>query len=69
VQRAAQRWHRRSLQGHSLSRDPDFASWDLELKARGLNPGTTADLTVATLLVAALCVPAGTDGPGRWHGS
>ena len=28
--------------------------WDGELKARGLNPGTSADLTVATLFVAFL---------------
>jgi len=31
--------------------------WDSELKARGLNPGTSADLTVATLLFAFLCKP------------
>jgi triphosphoribosyl-dephospho-CoA synthase len=29
-----------------------LARWDAELKARGLNPGTSADLTVATLFVA-----------------
>src|SRR3954453_1328558 len=28
---------------------PDLLAWDSELKQRGLNPGTTADLTVATL--------------------
>jgi triphosphoribosyl-dephospho-CoA synthase len=28
---------------------PDLLAWDGELKQRGLNPGTTADLTVATL--------------------
>lgn len=27
-------------------------TWDAELKARGINPGTSADLTVATLFVA-----------------
>ena len=32
--------------------DPGFANWDLELKANGLNPGTSADLTVAALFVA-----------------
>jgi triphosphoribosyl-dephospho-CoA synthase len=26
--------------------------WDAELKARGINPGTSADLAVATLFVA-----------------
>jgi triphosphoribosyl-dephospho-CoA synthase len=29
-----------------------LARWDAELKARGINPGTSADLTVATLFVA-----------------
>jgi triphosphoribosyl-dephospho-CoA synthase len=28
---------------------PDLLAWDRSLKARGLNPGTSADLTVATL--------------------
>jgi triphosphoribosyl-dephospho-CoA synthase len=28
---------------------PDLLAWDAELKARGVNPGTSADLTVATL--------------------
>jgi triphosphoribosyl-dephospho-CoA synthase len=30
-------------------------SWDAELKLRGINPGTTADLTVAALFAASLC--------------
>lgn len=34
-----------------------WQDWDSALKARGLNPGTSADLTVATLLVAALTDP------------
>lgn len=38
--------------------DADLAAWDESLKAAGLNPGTTADLTVATLMLALL-----------WHGS
>ncbi len=29
-----------------------LGAWDSELKARGINPGTSADLTVATLFVA-----------------
>jgi triphosphoribosyl-dephospho-CoA synthase len=29
----------------------DLLAWDTRLKARGLNPGTSADLTVATLFV------------------
>lgn len=31
--------------------------WDAELKARGINPGTSADLTVATLFVAGCLEP------------
>lgn len=30
---------------------PDVLAWDAVLKARGINPGTSADLTVATLFV------------------
>jgi triphosphoribosyl-dephospho-CoA synthase len=37
--------------------DPAFAAWDEALKNARINPGTSADLTVATLLAAA------------WHGS
>ena len=32
-----------------------FADWDDSLKARGLNPGTTADMSVAAAFAAALC--------------
>jgi triphosphoribosyl-dephospho-CoA synthase len=28
---------------------PDLLAWDEALKAKAINPGTTADLTVATL--------------------
>lgn len=42
-------------------REPAFAAWDESLKAQGINPGTSADLTVATLLLAGLLGPA-------WHG-
>jgi triphosphoribosyl-dephospho-CoA synthase len=31
-----------------------LAAWDADLKARGLNPGTSADLTVATIFAAHL---------------
>jgi triphosphoribosyl-dephospho-CoA synthase len=30
---------------------PDLMTWDTALKERGINPGTSADLTVATLFV------------------
>jgi triphosphoribosyl-dephospho-CoA synthase len=43
-----------------------LAAWDTELKRRGLNPGTSADLSVATAFIAALCsapsMPAGIPG-------
>jgi triphosphoribosyl-dephospho-CoA synthase len=51
VMHAAQGWERVAEPG----RDPAFAAWDDALKAAGINPGTSADLTVATLLLAALC--------------
>jgi triphosphoribosyl-dephospho-CoA synthase len=35
---------------------PRLSAWDAELKARGINPGTSADLTVATLFVAGCTV-------------
>src|SRR5205814_605323 len=41
-------------------RAPEFAAWDEALKADGINPGTSADLTVATLWIAGV-LPA-------WHG-
>ncbi len=40
-------------------------TWDRELKARGLNPGTSADLTVASLLFAFLCEAQLEDRPRR----
>jgi len=35
-------------------RRAELAAWDRELKARGLNPGATADLTVASVFAACL---------------
>jgi triphosphoribosyl-dephospho-CoA synthase len=32
-------------------------TWDGELKQRGINPGTSADLTVATLFARRLLLP------------
>jgi triphosphoribosyl-dephospho-CoA synthase len=54
VMSAAQRWRERSRAGVALEQMPGFAAWDGELKAAGINPGTTADLTVAALLLAAI---------------
>ncbi len=43
----------------TAARDPagmteDLLGWDASLKSRGINPGTSADLTVATLFAAGL---------------
>ncbi|HKA65835.1 MAG TPA: triphosphoribosyl-dephospho-CoA synthase [Methyloceanibacter sp.] len=40
--------------GNSGVRNRDLLAFDRSLKARGLNPGTSADLTVATLFAASL---------------
>jgi triphosphoribosyl-dephospho-CoA synthase len=57
VMSAAQVWFAHLAPGS----DPAFAEWDESLKADGVNPGTSADLTVATLWLAGV-LPA-------WHGS
>jgi triphosphoribosyl-dephospho-CoA synthase len=44
------------VQGH-LAGSHALSSWDTQLKTRGINPGTSADLTVATLFVAACLDP------------
>ena len=54
VMRSAQAWQARERAGAVLDADPGFKAWDLDLKAAGVNPGTSADLTVATLFVAGL---------------
>ena len=57
VMGAAQHWQDRALAGAHLDADPGFVAWDLELKAAGLNPGTSADFTVAALFLAGLVTP------------
>lgn len=57
VMRQAQPWLVRATQGEAIDDCPAFAAWDAELKARGINPGTSADLTVATAMLAALVLP------------
>lgn len=47
-------WLLRVQTGERIDANPEFAAWDLSLKQAGLNPGTSADLTVATLMLAAL---------------
>ena len=41
-------------EGLSPAVEADLLKFDAELKAAGINPGTSADLTVATLFAAAL---------------
>jgi triphosphoribosyl-dephospho-CoA synthase len=48
----ARPWLERVLAGQDVDGDPAFVAWDESLKQRGLNPGTSADLTVATLFLA-----------------
>jgi triphosphoribosyl-dephospho-CoA synthase len=50
-------WRERARRGEVLDDDPGFARWDEDLKARGLNPGTSADLCVAVALAALLIEP------------
>lgn len=50
----ARRWWVRAAAGERLDADPAFSAWDEALKAASINPGTSADLTVATLVLAAL---------------
>lgn len=59
VMRSAQAWRARPFPED----DPAFAAWDESLKVRGINPGTSADLTVAALLLAAVLGPDG----AAWH--
>lgn len=54
VMAAAQRWQRQAGREGALGADPAFAEWDASLKAQRINPGTTADMTVAALLIAGL---------------
>ena len=58
VMTAAQAWRARAGGALVLDADPAFAAWDHALKADRINPGTTADLTVASLFIAGLTGPA-----------
>lgn len=72
VMAAAQTWCERQRAGAVLDADPGFAAWDQSLKAARINPGTSADLTVAALMlaswIAAGAAPA-REAIGGWHGS
>lgn len=58
VMQAAQAWLVRvaaqDQPAQPLDADPAWGAWDQALKDTGINPGTTADLTVATLMLAGL---------------
>lgn len=54
VMTAAQAWLARAVPFADAAASPAFAAWDASLKADRVNPGTTADLTVAALLIAGL---------------
>lgn len=58
VMTAAQEWRAHPAPGA----DAAFAAWDDSLKAAHINPGTSADLTVAALLLAGVLALS-------WHGS
>ena len=62
VLRQAQPWHARAARGEALDGDAGFAAWDEALKAAGINPGTSADLTVATLMLAGVLEVLGDGG-------
>ncbi len=69
VMAAAQGFHARQATQASFSNDPSFIDWDDSLKAASINPGTTADLTVACLLASGLAAmlrkPSPPDGTDR----
>jgi triphosphoribosyl-dephospho-CoA synthase len=50
----ARPWRARARNGERLADDAAYIRWDEDLKARGLNPGTSADLCVASALAASL---------------
>jgi triphosphoribosyl-dephospho-CoA synthase len=52
VMNEARPWARRADAGEALETDPGYVAWDTSLKARAINPGTSADLVVATALLA-----------------
>ena len=57
VMAEARPWWQRAQQGRPVDADPHYLAWDRSLKQRGINPGTSADLSVAAALTAGLCLP------------
>jgi len=54
VMQQAQAWHARACSGEVLDADAAFLAWDAALKADGVNPGTSADLLVAAMMLCHL---------------
>ena len=79
VMDAAQGWLTLARQSASPLDDSLIAAWEEALKADGINPGTSADLTVATLFAAGLTHEPGAaearafrqsrKPAGTWHGT
>lgn len=69
VMAQAQAWQARAAGAAPLQAEPGWAAWDAELKRQHLNPGTSADLAVATAMAHALWHPvpalAGMDSAGQ----
>lgn len=67
----AARWRDRLRDEPAAGESVAFAQWDERLKSAGINPGTSADLTVCTLFTAALSCPdlIGMAPDQNWHGS
>ncbi|MDO9599129.1 MAG: triphosphoribosyl-dephospho-CoA synthase [Azoarcus sp.] len=66
----AAEWHARLQADPAAGETVAFAQWDEALKRAGINPGTSADLTVCTLFAAALIRPGaiGMASDQTWHG-
>ena len=58
-ERAVTLERRLAASGPDDALEADLLAWDAELKAAGINPGTSADLTVATLFARYLVAGAG----------
>lgn len=54
----ARPWLAALQRGVAVADDAGYAQWDASLKARAINPGTTADLCVATAMLARVALPA-----------
>jgi triphosphoribosyl-dephospho-CoA synthase len=57
VMRAAEHWLQQACKPVALDADPAWAAWDEALKQARINPGTCADLSVGTALLALLRAP------------